>query len=854
MYHTLSFFRSIERPTMCRILFVWLLLAAAPVFTLFAQAPVAGGAYAFQHAACFTEQEHTTIEAEVERNVFRLQAEGRLVQERSNAIVYFSWPLRLKAGLTDPSYYGISNFVDEANGSGTLDYNCGSRTYDGHNGTDIFLWPFPWHKMNNNEVEIIAAASGTIVARYDGNFDQQCAWNNNAQGNGIVVQHNDGSRAWYWHMKKFSLTTKGVGATVSAGEYLGVVGSSGISTGPHLHFEVYNSNNQVIDPWGGPCNYKGGQSWWSGQKPYTDPKVNKLMTHHTMPSMPNCGPDVLNASNTFQAGDLVYFATYYRDQQFNALSSYSVIQPNGVVWKTWTHNAPASYTASWWIWNHYLPSNAQAGTWKFRVTFNGQTTTHDFTVGACPAPSTAQISATNVTANSATLNCSLSGYAQYDWRYRPSSAGTWIDLNSTSVNYVQISNLAAATTYEFQVSVRCANGSWSTWSGSKTFTTLNNSSPCSNATTLSCGASVSGNNFSGSNNFNAYGCTNWLESGKERIYRVVTTSSGNLTATLSNLTADLDVFILNACGSNNCIAFGDNTATAVNAPPGTYFIVIDGYLGASGSFSLNVTCPAESSGNNEPCGASVLSVGNSCVFQSLTTANATPTVNPPAPSVTNCPTTNMRDIWVRFTMPASGKVSVNTTAGTLNDAVVAAYSGSSCNGLSLFGCIDDNANGDPMPDFTVTASPGSTVWLRIWGYMGSTGTFNICIQAVSAFSGEPTEAVLSAEVAAETLAASSRSVAPQPKPDDRSGALSVFPSPAVDMLTLHWSLPDAAAAIDELVLLDMQGRQALQLLSPVSESSDAFQYTVPVSGLVPGVYVAKVRSGGAVQTARFVKQ
>jgi murein DD-endopeptidase MepM/ murein hydrolase activator NlpD len=107
--------------------------------------------------------------------------------------------------------------------------------------------------MDSNDVEIVSAAAGTILYKSDGNFDRSCTFNNN-NWNAVYVQHSDGSVAWYGHMKAGTLTTKNVGASVAQGEYLGVVGSSGNSTGPHLHFEVYDSGNNLIDPYAGTCN------------------------------------------------------------------------------------------------------------------------------------------------------------------------------------------------------------------------------------------------------------------------------------------------------------------------------------------------------------------------------------------------------------------------------------------------------------------------------------------------------------------------------------------------------------------------------------------------------------------------
>ncbi|MBK7879007.1 MAG: M23 family metallopeptidase [Saprospiraceae bacterium] len=52
------------------------------------------------------------------------------------------------------------------------------------------------------------------------------------------MQHADGSRAIYFHMKSGRITIKAIGQNTTAGEVIGIVGCSGYFSGPHLHFEV----------------------------------------------------------------------------------------------------------------------------------------------------------------------------------------------------------------------------------------------------------------------------------------------------------------------------------------------------------------------------------------------------------------------------------------------------------------------------------------------------------------------------------------------------------------------------------------------------------------------------------------
>lgn len=61
--------------------------------------------------------------------------------------------------------------------------------------------------MEAGAVKIVAAASGMIVGKYDGNFDKNCAFNPGSW-NAIYLRHDDGSLTWYGHMKNGSVTDK----------------------------------------------------------------------------------------------------------------------------------------------------------------------------------------------------------------------------------------------------------------------------------------------------------------------------------------------------------------------------------------------------------------------------------------------------------------------------------------------------------------------------------------------------------------------------------------------------------------------------------------------------------------------
>ena len=66
-----------------------------------------------------------------------------------------------------------------------------------------------------------------------------------AYGKAVIIKHKDGKRSLYAHMTKIK-TKKG--KKVAAGKKIGTVGSTGNSTGPHLHFEVRGKNGKKLNP------------------------------------------------------------------------------------------------------------------------------------------------------------------------------------------------------------------------------------------------------------------------------------------------------------------------------------------------------------------------------------------------------------------------------------------------------------------------------------------------------------------------------------------------------------------------------------------------------------------------------
>jgi len=89
---------------------------------------------------------------------------------------------------------------------------------------------------NINGAAVVAAADGTVIyAGYRGGY-----------GNTVIIDHGNGVTSLYAHMQSGSISVRN-GQSVSRGTTVGKVGSTGLSTGPHLHFEV-RVNGTPVDP------------------------------------------------------------------------------------------------------------------------------------------------------------------------------------------------------------------------------------------------------------------------------------------------------------------------------------------------------------------------------------------------------------------------------------------------------------------------------------------------------------------------------------------------------------------------------------------------------------------------------
>jgi len=129
-----------------------------------------------------------------------------------------------------------------------------TAAYDGIVGTGTFVWPSTEHYLSGydytpetNHFGIdIAGRLGNPIYAADSGVVTYAGWNDYGYGEMIVIDHGSGWQTLYAHLSQVNVTC---GQEVYQGDIIGLMGSTGQSTGPHLHFELRNDDYGRVNPW-----------------------------------------------------------------------------------------------------------------------------------------------------------------------------------------------------------------------------------------------------------------------------------------------------------------------------------------------------------------------------------------------------------------------------------------------------------------------------------------------------------------------------------------------------------------------------------------------------------------------------
>ena len=392
---------------------------------------------------------------------------------------------------------------------------------------------------------------------------------------------------------------------------------------------------------------------------------------------------------------------------------------------------------------------------------------------------------------------------------------------------VNIAPLNDSTDYDYYITLDCGGGSFSLVSGPYGFTTLNIPPPanafCADALPIICGDSLVGTTTGsiftaapecGSANVNTEGV--WYSF----------TGTGQEVTLSTCGTADYDSKISvfsGGCLTPACVAGNDDgpncpgttsLTTFVGEVGVAYLVLVHGYNGATGDFTLLMTCgaPCSPSLANDDCDAATViepqAIGQCApTVATLVCAYASPLPNP------GCdPYENVNDAWFMFNTGDEADHTIITSLGDAATLNIALYT--ACSEPQYIDCFTDsvgpfNFNGlDLNTDHLV----------RIWNGGGTeAGDFTICDEAAI----------------------------PDAIGESTSANVRIHPVPATDELFIT-GLP---ATIEVLLITDLAGRIVAQVGAPRSDL-----VRLDLSQLAAGTYMLKALDAGASITARFVVQ
>ncbi len=256
----------------------------------------------------------------------------------------------------DGSEWVINNYVDLNPGNGATDYTGGNKTYNNHRGIDIDV---PSFLAMDGDFPVRSVERGFVVALDDVHFDRNTTCT--GQWNFVTVQHDDGLRTTYGHLKQNSVIVS-VGQVVARGQDLAVVGSSGCSTHPHLHLETRDAANVVIDPF--------REGLWQNPPVYDTPLsvMETVLTEGAVGGIPEIadpGPSITQLSYGEILGVGMSVAGGAVGDQIKVLLK----RPDGTLHSQGTITFSQVHRHSFWIKN-FTPQSI-LGNWTIEILTNG---------------------------------------------------------------------------------------------------------------------------------------------------------------------------------------------------------------------------------------------------------------------------------------------------------------------------------------------------------------------------------------------------------------------------------------------------------------------------------------------------
>tara|TARA_B110000046_G_scaffold144639_1_gene151740 strand:- start:321 stop:1535 length:1215 start_codon:yes stop_codon:yes gene_type:complete len=264
--------------------------------------------------------------------------------------------------------YIIVNYVDWGIGASFKDNYCLDKSYNGHQGTDLVIQDF---SAMDSGVNVLAVDSGLVIFVKDGVFDREKVSDTlKGLGNYVGISHSGKVQTYYAHLKKNSILVS-KGDVVLPGQKLGQVASSGNSSSPHLHFELWYDSLYPIDPFSGPCG--NTNSYWKNEPAFDS--IFNIWENGILNFKPNLDTlkeGLASIDTIYKVDSSVATWTLMYGLRKNDSLTTKWYTPAGNLWFQYSN----SLTKNWWYyyyWNYIQTALfTEEGKWKVTLSRNGR--------------------------------------------------------------------------------------------------------------------------------------------------------------------------------------------------------------------------------------------------------------------------------------------------------------------------------------------------------------------------------------------------------------------------------------------------------------------------------------------------
>ncbi len=262
--------------------------------------------------------------------------------------------------------YIIVNYVDWGSGASIGDNHCLNKSYNGHQGTDFVIKNF--FTMDSG-INVLAVDTGVVIFTKDGEFDREKTSDTSKHlGNYIGITHSGKLQTYYGHLRTNSIKVS-VGDTVFPGQVIGQIGSSGNSSDPHLHFELWYDSLYYIDPFKGPCG--NNSTYW--KNPIAFDSTFNVWESGILNFVPNLDTlqEGLSTLDTIRDTDsnITFWNLQYglRTDDSLVLDWYT---PTGILW----FKFDLTIQQNWWYYYYWSyiknPTDGPFGEWSVQLSRN----------------------------------------------------------------------------------------------------------------------------------------------------------------------------------------------------------------------------------------------------------------------------------------------------------------------------------------------------------------------------------------------------------------------------------------------------------------------------------------------------